>query len=302
GSVSDIPLGSAPSSTSQLSLFEAPSGLGSNYGARVRGYICPPQTGNYTFFIASDDNSELWLSTTDSPSDKQKIASVTGWTYSREWGKYASQKSAAVRLEAGKRYYIEALHKQSWGGDNLAVAWQLPDGKTEAPIPGSRLSPFSGGTTPPPANQPPVANAGPDKTITLPTNSLQLSGSGTDSDGTIIGYSWSQVSGPSTAAFSSKTVASPTVGSLLEGTYVFRLTVQDNGGLTASDDATVTVQPATTTACTASGTILREHWASVSGGSVSDIPLGSAPSSTSQLSLFEAPSGLGSNYGARVRG
>ncbi|MFD3004071.1 PA14 domain-containing protein, partial [Pontibacter toksunensis] len=150
-------------------------------------------------------------------------------------------------------------------------------------------------------NTAPVANAGPDKSITLPTNNVQLSGSGTDSDGTISGYSWSQVSGPA-ATLSGATTATLTAGSLLEGTYVFRLTVQDNGGLTASDDATVTVHPATTTACTASGTILREHWASVSGGSVTDIPLGSAPTSTSQLSLFEALSGLGSNYGARVRG
>lgn len=66
---------------------------------------------------------------------------MTGWTNSRQWDKYASQKSAPVRLEAGKRYYIEALHKQGWGGDNLAVAWQMPDGKMEAPIAGNRLSP-----------------------------------------------------------------------------------------------------------------------------------------------------------------
>ncbi|MFD2999547.1 PA14 domain-containing protein [Pontibacter toksunensis] len=300
-SVADIPLSSTPSSTSQLNLFEAPSGLGTSYGARVRGYICPPATGYYTFFIAADDNAELWLSTTDSPANKVKIASVTGWTSSRQWDKYSSQKSVSIRLEAGKKYYIEALHKQGWGGDNLAVAWQMPDGKMEAPIAGSRLSPYSGGTTTTPANQAPTANAGPDKTITSPSNSVILSGSGSDSDGSISSYSWTKVSGPS-ATLSGASTVSLTANNLLEGTYVFRLTVKDNGGLTASDDATVTVQSTTSITCTASGTIQREQWNSVSGSSISDIPLSKSPSSTSQLSLFEAPSGLGSNYGARVRG
>jgi hypothetical protein len=45
-------------------------------------------------------------------------------------------------LVQGKRYYIEALHKQGVGGDHVSVGWQLPDGTMERPIPGSRLSPF----------------------------------------------------------------------------------------------------------------------------------------------------------------
>jgi hypothetical protein len=140
--LSSIPLHTAPTATGQLPLFEAPSGMGSNYGARVRGYICAPATGSYTFFIAGDDNAELWLSSDDSPANKTRIAHLSGWTNPRQWDKYSSQRSAKVTLEAGKRYYIEALHKQGWGGDNLAVAWQLPNGQTEAPINGSRLSPY----------------------------------------------------------------------------------------------------------------------------------------------------------------
>jgi N-acetylneuraminic acid mutarotase len=78
------------------------------------------------------------------------------------------------------------------------------------------------GTTAP-ANQPPVANAGVDKTLTLPTSSVVLVGSGTDADGSIATYSWSQVSGPNTATFNSKTVAAPTVSNLVQGSYVFLL-------------------------------------------------------------------------------
>lgn len=95
------------------------------------------------------------------------------------------------------------------------------------------------------ANGSPTADAGPDKTITLPTNSTILNGSGTDTDGTIASYSWSQFSGPSTATFNSTVVASPTVGSLIAGTYVFRLVVTDNLGLSSTaDQVNVVVNPA----------------------------------------------------------
>ncbi|GAB4093030.1 malectin domain-containing carbohydrate-binding protein [Flaviaesturariibacter terrae] len=96
-------------------------------------------------------------------------------------------------------------------------------------------------------NATPVANAGPDKTLTLPANSVTLNGSGTDSDGSIASYSWTQVSGPNTASFSSKTVAAPTVSGLVQGSYVFALVVTDNGGATSvADQVTVTVNAGST--------------------------------------------------------
>ncbi|UOQ68637.1 PKD domain-containing protein [Hymenobacter volaticus] len=92
------------------------------------------------------------------------------------------------------------------------------------------------------ANAAPVANAGPDKTITLPTNSVLLTGSGTDADGSVATYAWTQVSGPNTAVFTSKTVAQPTVSGLVAGPYVFSLIVTDNAGLASTaDQVTVTV-------------------------------------------------------------
>jgi hypothetical protein len=98
------------------------------------------------------------------------------------------------------------------------------------------------------ANKAPVANAGPDQTITLPTSSLTLSGSGTDADGTVVGYTWSQVSGPSTATFSSKTAQNPTVSGLVQGTYVFALVVTDNGGASSpADQVSITVNGAPST-------------------------------------------------------
>jgi hypothetical protein len=94
------------------------------------------------------------------------------------------------------------------------------------------------------ASVPPVANAGADKSITLPTSSTTLNGSGTASSG-IKAYTWSQVSGPGTATFSSKTVAVPTVSALVSGTYVFALTITDNNDVVSvADQVNVIVSPA----------------------------------------------------------
>ncbi|GAA0894018.1 hypothetical protein GCM10009122_36980 [Fulvivirga kasyanovii] len=89
----------------------------------------------------------------------------------------------------------------------------------------------------------PTANAGPDQSITLPTNSITLSGSGSDPDGTIVSYAWTRISGPSATLVNNNT-ATLTANNLLEGIYTFRLTVTDNSGNTASDNVTVTVNPA----------------------------------------------------------
>jgi hypothetical protein len=132
-----------PSVTTRLTAFEAPLNAGENFGARIRGYIVPPTTGNYTFWIASDDQSELWLSTDSTTARKKKIGSVTGNTLSRQYTKYPAQKSVAIALIAGKKYYIEALQKESIAGDNLSVRWQLPNGTIEMPIPCTRLLAFN---------------------------------------------------------------------------------------------------------------------------------------------------------------
>jgi hypothetical protein len=96
-------------------------------------------------------------------------------------------------------------------------------------------------------NVAPTANAGMDKGITLPTSSVVVSGSGTDSDGTIASYAWTRISGPNTPTLSGASTATLTVSGLIVGTYVYRLTVADNGGLTATDDVNIAVTNATTT-------------------------------------------------------
>ncbi len=131
-----------PSLTGTRTLFEMLTNIGNNLGIRMNGYICPPTTGNYIFWIASDASAELWLSTTSNTANKAKIAFNTSSTNSREWTKYSTQKSVAISLIAGQQYYVEALMKEGTGGDNLAVGWAKPGQSTSAPsevIPGSSL-------------------------------------------------------------------------------------------------------------------------------------------------------------------
>ncbi len=94
----------------------------------------------------------------------------------------------------------------------------------------------------PTANQNPIANAGADKTITLPTNLVTLSGvNSKDNDGDIVKYVWSKVSGPA-ATIKSSTSKITDVANLVEGTYVFRLKVTDNKGAVGTDDIKIIVQ------------------------------------------------------------
>ncbi|MBD3393430.1 MAG: hypothetical protein GF410_15550, partial [Chitinivibrionales bacterium] len=133
----------SPSDTSYETLFETPVNIMDNYGVRMQGWVHPPVSGNYTFWIASDDGGELWLSTDADTANKQLIAWVSEWTSSREWDKESNQQSSLISLTAGQKYYIRALMKEGSGDDNLAVAWQRDGGSVEI-IPGEYLSPYSG--------------------------------------------------------------------------------------------------------------------------------------------------------------
>jgi uncharacterized repeat protein (TIGR02543 family) len=100
---------------------------------------------------------------------------------------------------------------------------------------------------PTPGNPLPVANAGADKTITLPTNSVSLVGSGTD-DGSIKTYAWTQAGGPagaSPATLSGANTATLTASGLVAGTYLFNLVVTDNlDQASPADQVQVIVNPA----------------------------------------------------------
>src|SRR5207249_1030141 len=98
--------------------------------------VTAPVTGSYTFWIAGDDNCELWLSSNDRKFQKQRIAWISGpgsigyATYG-QFDKFATQKSAAITLQAGRSYYLEILHKEVGGAEHVEVAWQVPGGQRQ---------------------------------------------------------------------------------------------------------------------------------------------------------------------------
>lgn len=91
-------------------------------------------------------------------------------------------------------------------------------------------------------NLPPIANAGSDQTILVSADSVLLKGSGTDPDGSIVGYRWSKLSGPSSVTIVNPNSPTARVANFNEGTYTFELEVTDNDGVTARDTTAVTVQ------------------------------------------------------------
>jgi len=143
--VASIPVNTPPSGTSSLTRLQAPTDFGDNYGARIRGYITAPVTGNYYFWLAASDDAELWISNDSEPVNKLRRASVSGGSATPlDWN--AARKSPWLALEAGRKYYFEVLHKAGAGsGDNLAVGWLKPGETGTVPsevVPAPVLSPY----------------------------------------------------------------------------------------------------------------------------------------------------------------
>ena len=91
-------------------------------------------------------------------------------------------------------------------------------------------------------NKPPIALAGPNQVITLPTDSILLDGrTSSDPDGIISSYHWTKISGPSSFAITKPTDSITKLKSLVAGTYQFELKVTDNGGLSAKDTLQIIV-------------------------------------------------------------
>ena len=215
----------------------------------------------------------------EDPVNKVKIASVPDWTDSRQWDKYPSQRSAAITLTAGQRYYVEALQKEGDGGDNLAVGWAKPGQSTSAPsevIPGSVLSPFSGG----PAGGPTLSTLSPNSAAAGgPDFTLTVNGSNFVSGSSAV--LWKGATRTTTFVNASQlTAAIPATDIAAAGSAL--VTVQNPGGAVSNALAFAITGPP--------GAISREVWTGIGGNSVSNIPVGGTPPNTTDtLPSFEAP-------------
>lgn len=131
-----------PSKTFVTETFDV-NDVGDEYGARYSALLSVPKSGEYTFWLAANDTAELWLSSDDQAGNLKKIAELTKSSGPKKFN--VEGKSAAIKLEAGKKYYLQALHKEQGRVDHLAVAWE-GDGLKKTVIPKENLTPALDGS------------------------------------------------------------------------------------------------------------------------------------------------------------
>jgi hypothetical protein len=130
------------------------------YSSRLTGVFIPPTTGDYVFWMASDDVGDLYLSSDDNPANKVGIAREPSWSGRREYFAGANQSTRGVppanisvqqHLQAGGKYYLELVYSEGGGGNHGSATVQLPGGAAvvngSSPIPDSafKLSRMMGG-------------------------------------------------------------------------------------------------------------------------------------------------------------
>jgi uncharacterized repeat protein (TIGR03806 family) len=216
---------------------ETETNILNQYGQRLRTFVVPPTNGAFRFWIAGDDMNQLFLSTDENPANIVPIANVSTWTNPREWTREPNQQSAPIILQAGRRYYLEAIMQEGGGGDNLCVRWQMPDGAFEEPLTassaaGTRLIPCTGiASTPGFFYQPTNASVAESANATfslLATNQSPMT------------YQWQRSGTNLPGATQSLLVASNT-SYLADNGKVFRCVVSNAFGAVTSSPATLTV-------------------------------------------------------------
>jgi Concanavalin A-like lectin/glucanases superfamily/PA14 domain len=118
--------------------------VGTDFGTWIFGYIEAPLTGQYTFCIASADNSTLLLSTNYNPANEVQIAYEPGTGAPLFSGvRLDTRESAPITLVQGQKYYFDIYQQVGPGPGYVQVGWIRPDGVQEL-IPALHLAQYEG--------------------------------------------------------------------------------------------------------------------------------------------------------------
>ena len=114
-----------------------------NYGGRITGFFVPPASGNYIFYLRSDDASQLLFDRNDG-AGLTMVQEETGCCRA-----FSALPTAPLALIAGERYPIMGLYKEGGGGDYMQVAAKLESDATPPdalrPIGAAQLGSFANG-------------------------------------------------------------------------------------------------------------------------------------------------------------
>lgn len=147
--VSDIAVPANSTEQERLAGLDDDTDYATQVGKRLRGYLVPPKTGNYYFWISANNAAELWISNDAEYVGKVLRASVPApGTGKKVWNAYALQQSPWISLVAGRKYYIEVLHNTGNGSaddDHVEVGWCQDDAGTVPAVVGA---PNAAGQTP----------------------------------------------------------------------------------------------------------------------------------------------------------
>ncbi len=147
-------------------------------------------------------------------------------------GTFSGSLSGSVALNGDTHYWTRCRQRDQAGNWSSWSGWR------------GAIMTGSGGASPPPTNQAPNVDAGPDRTVTLPSTA-SLDGTVSDDGfaGRPLSTTWSRDSGPGTATFGDSRAVDTSASFSAAGTYVLRLTATDTQ-YTRSDTMTVTVNAA----------------------------------------------------------
>ena len=118
--------GGTPADQVDILADSAWADIADNYVAKLSGYVVVPATGDYTFYVASDDYSRLYVSQDTDMANAVQVAFVDGWTGAQVWDSYDSQKAETMSLTEGQVMAVYAIMQEGTGGDNLAIGWTGP--------------------------------------------------------------------------------------------------------------------------------------------------------------------------------
>ena len=182
----------APDLITHLPVLNGPNGFGDNYGTRVTGWITPTVTGDYHFFVRSDDASQLSISSDADPANLTMVAQETDCCDAFVEPGVSNDNTATfpttqtpIHMEAGQSYAYEYLQKEGGGGDWWQVAMRMVGDATPAadlqPISGNVLSALVD-----PNEAPSVNITSPSPGADLPADGdVTITATASDSDGSV---------------------------------------------------------------------------------------------------------------------